>query len=171
MENLFETDKIRTFMGKYIDPLNPDPEAITLVDIAHALSNQCRWGGHSMRFYSVAEHSIFVQNMVPSWEDKIAAMLHDASEAYIADIARPVKGRITNYHEIEHNLMNVISRKFGFEYPLSTAVKEADNYALKWEWINLVLADRHQPLQPQLAKSAFLTIMDKLTNFRNREQL
>lgn len=169
MENLFNIDKCRTFMGKYIDPLNPDPDAINLVDIAHALSNQCRWGGHVMRFYSIAEHSIFVQNMVFSWKDKIAAMLHDASEAYISDIVRPVKRRLTNYQEIEHNLMTVISNKYGFEYPLNNRVHDADNYALKWEWVNLVLADRHQPLTPSLAKRAFLTIMDTLTNFSNRE--
>ena len=164
-----EIKQIRTFMGNLIDPFTPDPEMITLVDIAHSLSNLCRWNGHTMRFYSVAEHSIFVQNMVQSHEDKLAAMLHDASEAYIADITRPVKHRLKNYFDVEHELMIVISRKFGFQFPLSEAVREADDYAMRWEWVNVVTADRVSPMAPVVAKRAFLTIMDMLTNVKPDE--
>ena len=161
--------EIRTFMGKMIDPFNPDPDLINLVDIAHSLGNLCRWNGHTNKFYSVAEHCIFVQNMVQSREDKIAAMLHDASEAYIADITRPVKYRIDKYCDIEFTLMIVIARKFNFQYPLSVAVKEADDYALRWEWVNIVTADRITTMTPVVAKQAFLTIMDMLTNLNTSE--
>lgn len=153
-------------MGHLVDPLNPDPEMITLVDIAHALSNTCRWNGHVMKFYSVAEHSIFVQNMVSRQQDKLAAMLHDASEAYISDITRPVKHRLTNYFDIEFNLMVVISKKFGFQYPLSVEVREADDYALRWEAVNVVTNDRIIPMTPIQAKRAWLGIMDILTNVK-----
>jgi 5'-deoxynucleotidase YfbR-like HD superfamily hydrolase len=156
--------EVRTFMGKMIDPFNPDPDQITLVDIAHSLSNLCRWNGHTMKYYSVAEHSIFVQNMVQSREDKLAAMLHDASEAYISDVTRPVKHRLKNYFDVEFELMVVISRKFGFQFPLSTAVKEADEYALRWEWVNIVTAERVSTMTPREAKHAFLGIMDILTS-------
>jgi len=156
-------------MGKLIDPFNPDPDMINLVDIAHALSNICRWNGHTMKFHSVAEHSIFVQNIVQSREDKLAAMLHDASEAYIADITRPVKHRLANYSDVEHNLMMVISKKFGFQFPLSVAVREADDFALKWEYVNIVMAERVQTMTPIVAKRAFLTIMDMLTNVKPEE--
>jgi 5'-deoxynucleotidase YfbR-like HD superfamily hydrolase len=160
---LYTKNEIRTFMGKMIDPLAPDPELITLVDIAHALSNICRWNGHTMKFYSVAEHCIFVQNLVESREDKIAAMLHDASEAYIADVSRPVKHRLKNYFEIEDDLMMVIAKKFGFQYPLSAEVKKADEYSLNWEWNNIVIADRVPTMQPMQAKRAFMDLMDTLT--------
>ena len=149
-------------MGKEIDPFNPDPAQITLVDIAHALSNTCRWGGHVMRFYSVAEHSIFVQNMVQSREDKIAAMFHDASEAYISDIISPVKHRLEQYAEIENRLMIAIAQKIGFLYPLSDAVKQADEYALRWEYHNIVISHNISPMSPVQAKRAFMDIMDIL---------
>ena len=158
------SNEIRTFMGKMVDPMNPDPELINLVDIAHSLSNLCRWNGHTMKFYSVAEHSIFVANAVEKPEDKIAAMLHDASEAYIGDVTRPLKHRLKNYFDMEYDIMVVISRKFGFKYPLSAEVKAADDYALKWEYVNIVTADRVPTLTPHAAKHAFLNIMDQLTN-------
>ena len=161
---LMNSKEVRTFTGKMIDPFSPDPDQIALVDIAHSLGNLCRWNGHTMKFYSVAQHSIFVQNMVQSCEDKLAAMLHDASEAYISDVTRPVKHRLKNYFDVEFELMMVISRKFGFQFPLSAAVKEADEYALRWEWANIVIADRIPTMSPFEAKHAFLGIMDMLTN-------
>ncbi len=164
MELLTTAKEIRTFMGKMVDPFNPDPDQITLVDIAHSLSNLCRWNGHTMKYYSVAEHSIFVQNMVQSREDKVAAMLHDASEAYISDVTRPVKHRLKNYFDVEYDLMIAISRKFNFQYPLSQSVKEADDYALHWEYANLVIAERVPTMTPREAKHAFLGIMDILTS-------
>jgi len=162
-------NECRTFMGKMIDPLNPDPDSINLVDIAHALGNLCRWNGHTMKFYSVAEHCIFVQNMVQTRQDKIAAMMHDASEAYIADVTRPVKHRLKNYLDIEFDLMMVISRKFKFQYPLSQVVKDADDYACRWEYINVVSAERIQTMTPIAAKRAFLEIMGMLTNFNDQD--
>jgi hypothetical protein len=161
---LYTQNQIRTFMGKMIDPLAPDPDLITLVDIAHALSNICRWNGHTMKFYSVAEHCIFVCNLVQSPEDKLAAMLHDASEAYIADVSRPVKHRLKNYFEVEYELMMVISRKFGFQYPLSAEVKAADNAALEWEWNNIVLSNNIETMSPIQAKREFIRQMEILTH-------
>jgi len=158
-------------MGKLIDPFNPDPELIGLVDIAHSLSNICRWNGHTMRFYSVAEHCIFVSGLVESREDKLAALLHDASEAYIADLVRPVKYRMEKYLDLEFELMLVISRKFGFQYPLSVVVKDADDMALRWEYVNVVTADRVPTMTPREAKQAWLAAMDKLVCNVNTEGL
>ena len=62
---LYATNKIRTASGLYIDPLNPDPDCINIDDIAHALSNQCRFSGHTSRFFSVAEHCLNVASMLP----------------------------------------------------------------------------------------------------------
>jgi len=139
-ENLFTPNKIRTVSGKYINPLDPDPECILIEDIAHALSMQCRFGGHTKIFYSVAEHSMDVARRV--WEvDKLAALLHDASEAYLMDIPSPVKSQIPNYKEAENRLMEVIAKKFGFEYPLPQMVKMADEKALVYEWETFVIPE------------------------------
>lgn len=164
MELLKHPTKIRTYVGKMIDPYNPDPEMITLVDIAHSLSNICRWNGHSMRFYSVAQHSLFVSGMMDRPEDKLAALLHDASEAYLTDLPRPVKYRMDKYFDVEFNLMMVISRKFGFQYPLSVVVQDADDYALQFEYDNIVTNDRIKTLTPHDAKHEFLRQLDMLTN-------
>lgn len=135
-ENLY-SNCIRTFTGKYIDVFNPDPEMICIEDIAHALAQTPRFGGHLKHFYSVAHHSMHCSELVRN--DKLAALLHDASEAYLTDMPRPIKSQMPQYKEIENNLMVVISEKFGFAYPLSGEVKAADEQALKYEWQEFML--------------------------------
>jgi hypothetical protein len=112
-EKLDAGTKIRTFSGRYIDIFDPNPDDILIEDIAHALSHQCRFGGHIPKFYSVAQHSVFCANN-PFISKKLEALMHDASEAYLLDIPSPIKPRLTNYHEIENNLMMVIAEKFAF---------------------------------------------------------
>lgn len=136
LENLFTPDKIRTFSGIYIDPLNPKPEDICIEDIAHALSNQCRFGGHLPEFYTVAQHSCHVAEMC---EDPLAGLLHDASEAYLLDIPSPIKQRIPEYKAWENNLMEVIAMKFGFTYPFHESVKAADKLMLQREWDHIFI--------------------------------
>lgn len=137
-DNLYTPDKIRTFSGKYIDPLNPDPALICIEDIAHALSMLPRFGGHTQRFYSVAQHSIACCEWAPA-EHKLAALLHDAGEAYLLDIPSPVKKRIPGYAEAEDRLMAVIAHKLGFAWPLHEDVKAIDKMTLYIEWDNVVL--------------------------------
>lgn len=130
--------QIRTFSGMWIEVFDPKPEHILIEDIAHALSNQCRFGGHLPKFYSVAMHSILCAELVPR-EHKLGALLHDASEAYLLDVPKPIKNRLTNYVEIEDRLMQVIADKFGFEWPLAPEIKKADTEMLSMEWNGLVL--------------------------------
>src|SRR5271165_7548492 len=83
-------DWIQTYTGRVMYPLDPRPEEINIIDIAHALSNLCRFTGHVRTFYSVAEHSVRVsQHCDP--KDALWGLLHDASEAYLADMSRPMK--------------------------------------------------------------------------------
>lgn len=155
-ENLYTTDCIRTLSGIYINVFDPSPEMIDIDDIAHSLSHQCRFAGHLQEFYSVAQHSWVCSTSV-SKEHALAALLHDASEAYLLDIPSPIKNRIPQYREIENNLMKVISLKFGFQYPLPHEVKEVDHMVLEIEWESLVL--RNNPLlcfTPKAAKALFL---------------
>jgi hypothetical protein len=130
---------IRTFSGTWFNAFEPTPEMINIEDIAHALSHQCRFGGHLPRFFSVAQHSVMATFMVQD-EDRLAALLHDASEAYLVDIPRPIKNKLSNYKEIEDRVMNVISRKYGFAWPLVEDVKKADEAMLHKEWYDIMLS-------------------------------
>lgn len=120
---------IFTFGGGTIDPLNPNPEDITIESIAHALANQCRWTGHVKCFYSVAEHSVLVSKIEPTLE----ALLHDGSEYALSDLARPVKhapGLGETYLECEARLERAIALRFGLSWPWSRATKKADDAML-----------------------------------------
>ena len=122
---------IETYTGKKFHLLDPQPDEIDIEDIAHALSNQCRYTGHTRRFFSVAEHSIHVSLL--SYNFKLAGLMHDASEAYLSDISRPVK-QLTPvgppYYQVEDKMMTAIANKYGFEWPLPKEVKTADNIML-----------------------------------------
>jgi len=135
-------------------------------DIAHALSHQCRFGGHLPRFYSVAQHSILVSVIVPD-EHKLAALLHDASEAYLLDIPRPIKLKLSNYAEIENNLMTMIADMFGFDWPLHESVKHADEVLLQKEWKEIMLRGQDEEFEcfsSTHAKQNFLNRFKNLTN-------
>lgn len=122
-----------TFSGKEIDLLNPTVEDICIEDIAHALPNICRFNGHVKRFYSVAEHSILCANLIQNKKYRLEALLHDASEAYLGDVTRPLKASLPEYSSIEKNFQRVIAKKFGFAYPMPKEVIEIDDYLLSIE--------------------------------------
>jgi hypothetical protein len=114
-----------TYTGRHFYPLDPRAEDIAIEDIAHALSMLCRYGGHTPRFYSVAEHSVNVSRLVPD-EFALQGLLHDATEAFLVDIPRPVKVALSNYKEIEANLWGVIARKYGVPETMGQPVHDAD---------------------------------------------
>lgn len=138
-ENLYTPDCIRTSTGIYINVFEPTEEMICIDDIAHGLTYQCRFGGHLPVFYSVAQHSLNCSYLIDNPKLKLAALLHDASEAYLLDIPRPIKQRLSNYKEIEDGLMKLIAKKFGFTYPLQEEIKKADETMLQLEWDYLML--------------------------------
>lgn len=115
--------------GRKFWPLDPRPEEIHIEDIAAALSKLCRYGGHCKRFYSVAEHSVLMAHAAPDGYH-LDALLHDASEAYLADVIRPIKSSLTNYHAIEAALERAIGRRFGTRQTTPDAVKHLDNAIL-----------------------------------------
>lgn len=120
--------------GNKIDLYDPDPEQISIDDIADGLSKVCRFNGQIKRFYSVAEHCINVANLVPE-ADKLAALLHDASEAYICDVPTPLKRMLGDvYKDVENRVQYAIGRKFGVELVnLPDVVKAADRVMLVTE--------------------------------------
>jgi uncharacterized protein len=189
---------IRTFTGRKFWPLDPRPHEIDVRDIAHSLSLQCRWTGHTDGFYSVAEHSIRVSleaqrmafklstSRTPSVishvrEIALWGLLHDAPEAYIADLARPVKhftafGEI--YKPIERRLMDAVIERFQLIPHAPSIVKDADAVLLNSEGHDLMGVEEHdaeewhvdgprlaetiEPMDPQFAEYEFIRRFEAL---------
>lgn len=112
-------DWIQTASKRKFWPLDPRPEDIYLYDIAHALSNVTRFAGHCTEFYSVAQHSIYVADMVEAlYGDKnlsLWGLLHDAAEAYIGDMPRPLKHSddwAAPFREAEDRLEKAVAERF-----------------------------------------------------------
>jgi hypothetical protein len=145
--------ELSTWSGGKFDFTNPDPKDIHISDIAHALSLQCRFNGHINEFYSVAEHSVLVADILfeRHADPKLAmtGLLHDAAEAYIGDIVSPLKHLLPGFLKYEASVEKCISIKFGIPYPLPTEVKEADKDALKLEFTLLAPFTQKEPYTPR----------------------
>jgi 5'-deoxynucleotidase YfbR-like HD superfamily hydrolase len=118
-------DFIQTHTGKQFWPFEPKVEDIDIIDIAHSLSNICRYNGHSKNFYSVAEHSILVASALPD-HLKLYGLMHDAAEAYFSDIPQPIKKYLSDIEELENCLMEKICLAFDLPNPMPQEVKQAD---------------------------------------------
>jgi hypothetical protein len=128
-------DYIQTHTGVLFYPADARPEEINIEDIAHALAHTCRYGGHSPSFYSVAQHSVMCaeQALKTCPEFALTTLMHDASEAYLVDVPRPIKKMLGGYREMEAGLEQVISAKYGLVFPLPAEVKTIDNRMLATE--------------------------------------
>lgn len=169
-----------TFTGKQFYPTDPKAADIDIADIAHSLSNICRFGGHCKQFYSVAQHSVFVSHLVER-DAALAGLLHDATEAYCGDLVRPLKIQLPEFCTVERGIAAAIAEKFDIPLEsitpdLTPALKLADNIALLTERNNLFPpggADwcvAAEPLDllldfwsPADAESRFLKRFDQLT--------
>lgn len=134
---------IQTFTGRRFTPTNPNPDAIVIQDIAHALSMQCRFSGHIKKFYSVAQHSVLVSYLCDS-ADALWGLLHDSSEAYLLDLPAPLKrsGFFDNFKETENILMKAICQKFNLPEKEPPSVKAADVQMLVTEARDLMKKKR-----------------------------
>lgn len=168
---------ILTFTGKRFDLLHPDPNAVDIRDIAHALAHTCRFAGHTQRFYSVAQHSVLVSETVP-FEHALAGLMHDAAEAYIHDITSPLKQHLSNYHAIEDGIWFAIRKRFGLSALHPSEVKQADLCLLATEKRDLLakhpdpwpILENVEPLlpiikpwTPEWAETIFLARFNWLT--------
>ena len=173
---------IQTRSGKRVHPLSPTLGEIDINDIAHALSQQCRWSGHTSEFYSVAQHSVLVSIHCDS-KDALWGLLHDASEAYLVDLPRPIKPWIGGFERAELNLMISIADAFDLPYYtnftssfLPESVRVADDRMMCTEAVQLMAplhpdfklpADPYSfrilPWSPAHAKKRFLERFKELT--------
>ena len=168
-------DWICTYSGVVVYPLDPRTVDINIDDIAHALSMLCRFGGHTAKFYSVAEHSVrgarALQYVGELRHVQRAFLLHDAAEAYLVDVPRPIKASLVGYKEIEARLQAVIESTFGISMtePERALVKHTDevmcateirdlmpSWMKGWGQLPQPLLDRIWPMSPEQAEAAFL---------------
>lgn len=123
-------DYISTYTNKHFHFMSPSEDEVCIEDIAQALSNLCRFSGHVKEFYSVAEHSIiladYVMDKYGNADMALTALLHDASEAYIVDVPRPIKPYLTNYQDIEGGISKVINNVFKV-HPMCDVIKDLDH--------------------------------------------
>lgn len=127
-------DWIRTYTGIRFYPFDPRPEEIRIEDIAHSLSLQCRFTGHCNQFYSIAQHSVLVSYQCDI-QDSLWGLLHDAAEAYLADVSWPVKqdAAMERYRQAERGIEIAIAKRFGLEAIIPRSVKLADEILLATE--------------------------------------
>jgi uncharacterized protein len=130
-------DWFLTYTGKKFYPLDPDPDMICIRDIAHALSQVNRFGGHSREPYNVGHHSILVSSMLET--DKLEGLMHDAPEAYVGDMVQPLKRFMPEFREVEKLIWRVICAKYGMKEELPPSVKYADLVLLMTEKRDLLV--------------------------------
>lgn len=123
--------------GEYFDLLAPETSVFGIDVIAHGLANVCRFAGQCREFYSVAQHSVHVSEAV-SADLAMCALLHDASEAFIHDITKPLKDLLPDYRLVEDRIEADIARRFGTAYPLPSEIKRADRRLLRAEQRDLM---------------------------------
>jgi hypothetical protein len=133
---------MQTYTGRAFYPMTPRAEDVDIRDIAHALSLICRYGGHTRRFYSVAEHCWLMSYAVPL-EHALKALLHDATEAYVGDMVRPLKHQLPAYMEAEDRVWTEITARFGITQDMPACVKQADNRILLDERAALLTPPPH----------------------------
>ncbi len=148
---------ITTFTGIRMNPLDASPRDIDAYDIAHALARQCRYNGHVQGFLSVARHSLWVSDELLGygrrWE--LWGLLHDASEAYLGDMVKPVKYQpeMQVFRDAELRLEEVIAERFDLPWPMPAEVKEADRVVtvdfeigmnLRYTWDSTIANDEDE---------------------------
>lgn len=132
---------IKVWGGQYVDLLNPDPDTIDLESIAHALSMMCRFGGHAPRFYSVAEHSVLACKIANAdcKDNEVlrAVLMHDATEAFVGDMVKPLKVAMPEYRKVEEKVETAVGVRFGIDFHKHAAtIKHYDRAMLKAEKIH-----------------------------------
>ncbi len=165
---------METYTGRKVSPFDLKEEDICIADIAHSLSLICRFGGHTKNFYSVAEHSARASEIV-EFDLKLATLMHDAAEAFLGDVIRPIKYSLPVLQEIEDKVAMVIRNKYSIHWneDIRKAVRVADNIIGATEGRDLMdntedwgrlpdpLPTIIRPMSPLLAERVFLILFEQ----------
>ena len=172
-----QTVYISTFLGNRFYPTEGRIENIDIEDIAHGLAYQCRFNGQTNQFYSIAQHSLMVAELVPPAYRR-AALLHDAAEAYLGDMVKPLKVLLPAFADIEDKVTHLIAQHFKLDFSDYAPIKTADLQALATEKRDLMphsvepwsylkgfdpLPEVIRPLNPNNAKQLFLECWQRLS--------
>lgn len=167
---MLTTTYVSTFSGNRFYPLEPRIDHVDIEDIAHGLAYQCRFNGQTQEFYSVAQHSLLVCSLVPT-DLRLAALLHDAAEAYLGDMVKPLKVLLPEFAAIEDKVSAIIAAAFCIDFSDYGPIKRADLVALatekrdlmphsveRWAYLDGIAPSpqRIVAMQPGEAKRAFL---------------
>ena len=164
--------------GNYFDFLTPEKSVFKIEDIAHGLSNLCRFNGQCKEFYSVAQHSVLASRFIQQTGSlPYDALMHDAAEAFIGDIVKPLKRLLSEYSIIEKRVEAAIFERFNVSNPMPDAVKHIDLVMLAMEQRDLMpphndewgclqgiepLSTHITPWTPKEAYKAFLNRYDQI---------
>lgn len=155
MTKLFDTDTeytstdfIEVFTGRAFYPLEPKQEDLTVIDVAHALSLQCRYAGHTKFFYSTAQHSCLItdiaENEGASPDDLLKLLMHDAPEAYLVDVPRPVKQYMPEFRKWDKKINDVIYTWLGYPGGAIPAMQDSlDSRIIRNERRDLMFKSKH----------------------------
>jgi hypothetical protein len=128
--------RIMLASGSWFDLLDPEGSPFTIEDIARGLGNICRYAGQCRQFYSVAEHSLHVSAVSPT--HKLEALLHDAAEAFLGDVTRPLKQLLPDYKQLEKAIERAIFRRFALDFSALAALKKVDLSVLAAEQVQMM---------------------------------
>jgi len=157
-----ETGIIQTISGKQFNLFEPTPEMIDIRDIAAGLSNKGHFSGLTPSYFSIAQHCVMVCDEFSFWDFaidpklKLLALLHDAAEAYIGDVIKPLKVRIPQFVEMEENIMKVICAKYGMDFSSLHLIKSTDLFIQETEYNAFYNEGRITYMNPQQAKHEFI---------------
>jgi hypothetical protein len=172
----------KTYKNRIIDFRNFAPDQADIEEIALALSNTCRFGGHCKNFYSVAQHAVLVARELESNDCEprlvFTGLHHDDTEAYLGDVVKPLKMLLPTYREIEDRFAFALSQAFGTIYPLPAIVHMADRVLFHREDATI----RHglkppanmpdiQPWKPEKARFEYLSMHEYLADQMNHKQV
>lgn len=170
LQTALQSGIIRTLTGKKFNLFEPTPDMIDIRDIATGLANKGHFSGFSPKYFSIAEHCIMVCDEFAFWNNeksdsmKLLALLHDASEAYIGDMVKPLKIHMPDFVAVENRIMEVIAERFDLYLPDMPKIKPTDLLVQEWEYNAFfrggaglgVLETQISYLVPEFAKAVFL---------------
>ena len=161
---------INTYTGVKFNLLNPKPEDVQIEDIAKGLAYKAHFSGQTPFYFSIAEHCILVCDLIEKDDSIInksellkVALLHDASEAYIGDMVKPLKVHLPNFCKVEDSITVAVFNRFGLLIDLLPKIKPYDSYSqeLEFQWFYKNRTVDFKPLSPDKAYNKFLKYYSK----------